>query len=178
MEYVALLRGINVGGKNKIDMNMLKQTFENAGMEDVVTYINSGNIIFSAGEGKSSELSRILEGAILQDFDLQIKVLLRNMEEFEKVMNVLPDTWKNDKEIKSDVVFLWEDIDDESLMERLKIRPEIDTVKYVPGVLLWSVERKNSGKSGLSKVVGTELYKQMTIRNVNTVRKIYDLMKK
>ncbi len=46
MIYVALLRGINVGGKNKIDMKLLKQTFERVGMNDVVTYINTGNIIF------------------------------------------------------------------------------------------------------------------------------------
>ncbi len=47
MVFIALLRGINVGGNNKIDMKLLKQTFEQAGMNDVVTYINTGNIIFS-----------------------------------------------------------------------------------------------------------------------------------
>ncbi len=56
MVYVALLRGINVGGKNKVDMKMLKQTFENAGMTDVVTYINTGNIIFSHHNLSKEEL--------------------------------------------------------------------------------------------------------------------------
>lgn len=57
MVYIALLRGINVGGKNKIDMKMLKQTFEKAGMYDVLTYINTGNIIFSSSELSKMELS-------------------------------------------------------------------------------------------------------------------------
>lgn len=52
MVYVALLRGINVGGNNKIDMKLLKQTFEQAGMNDVVTYINTGNIIFRTMDGQ------------------------------------------------------------------------------------------------------------------------------
>lgn len=47
MIYIALLRGINVGGKNKIDMKLLTQSFEQVGMNNVVTYINTGNIIFS-----------------------------------------------------------------------------------------------------------------------------------
>ena len=64
MIYVALLRGINVGGKNKMDMKLLKQTFEQAGMNDVVTYINTGNIIFSYKDHSKTELSTILEEAI------------------------------------------------------------------------------------------------------------------
>lgn len=176
MIYVALLRGINVGGKNKIDMKMLKKTFENAGMEEVVTYINSGNIIFSYQEEEKLELPGKLETAILQDFSLQIKVLIRSKEEIESVIEALPDTWKNDKEMKSDVMFLWDAIDDASILDSLKVRREIDTVKYIPGFVLWSVDKKNLSKSGLSKIVGTDIYKKVTVRNVNTVRKIYGLM--
>lgn len=176
MIYVALLRGINVGGKNKIDMKMLKTTFENAGMDDVLTYINSGNIIFTSQETAVTELSHKFEAAILRDFNLQIKVLVRSEVEIKGLINSLPDTWKNDKKMRSDVMFLWEEIDDASLLENLKIREGIDTVKYIPGAVLWSVDKKNMSKSGLAKIVGTGVYKKMTIRNVNTVRKIYELM--
>ncbi|KKK34266.1 hypothetical protein WN59_08295 [Salinicoccus sediminis] len=176
MIYVALLRGINVGGKNKIDMKMLKETFETAGMTDVVTYINSGNIIFSHAKLTESGLASKLEAAILDDFDLDIKVLIRSREEIGKVIGALPDTWKNDREMRSDVMFLWNEIDDASILENLKVRKDMDTVKYIPGTLLWSVAKTNLSKSGLPKVVGTTIYKKMTIRNVNTVRKIYELM--
>ncbi|RKD76270.1 uncharacterized protein (DUF1697 family) [Sinobaca qinghaiensis] len=176
MIYVALLRGINVGGKNKVDMKMLKLTFENAGMTDVVTYINTGNIIFSHHNLSKAELAHVLEEVIYKDFELHIRVVIRSIDEIRQIMDAVPDTWQNDKHMKSDVLFLWEDIDDESVLENLVIKPDIDTVTYVPGAVLWSVAKKDVTKSGLSRIVGTKLYKQMTVRNVNTARKIYELM--
>ncbi|MGE6258442.1 DUF1697 domain-containing protein [Heyndrickxia sporothermodurans] len=176
MVYIALLRGINVGGKNKIDMKLLKQTFERVGMNDVVTYINTGNIIFSYKGTSKTEISRILEEAIHNDFGLQIKVVVRSDDDIRGIINAIPDTWKNDKDMKSDVMFLWDEIDDESVLKNLVIKPNIDTVKYVPGAILWSVDKKNVTKSGMLKIIGSKLYKQVTVRNVNTARKIYELM--
>ncbi|WP_066309055.1 DUF1697 domain-containing protein [Bacillus sp. FJAT-29814] len=176
MVYIALLRGINVGGKNKIDMKLLKQTFEQAGMNDVVTYINTGNIIFSNSGLSKTELSRILEETIHKDFGLQIKVVVRSIDDVSEIINAIPDSWKNDEDMKSDVLFLWDEIDDESVLENLVIKPDIETVKYVPGAILWSVDRKNVTKSGMSKIIGSKIYKQVTVRNVNTARKIYELM--
>ncbi|MED4462608.1 DUF1697 domain-containing protein [Metabacillus fastidiosus] len=176
MVYIALLRGINVGGKNKIDMKLLKQTFEEAGMNDVVTYINTGNIIFSYKDISKTELSRILEEAIHNDFELQIKVVVRSIDDIRGIINAIPATWKNDKDMTSDVMFLWDEIDDESVLENLVIKPNIDSVTYVPGAILWSIDKKNITKSGRSKLIGSKIYKQVTIRNVNTARKIYELM--
>jgi uncharacterized protein (DUF1697 family) len=176
MVYIALLRGINVGGKNKIDMKLLKQTFEKAGMYYVVTYINTGNVIFSNNVLSKTELSRVLEKAIHEDFGLQIKVVVRSAAEISTVINAIPESWKNDKDMKSDVMFLWDEIDDESVLTNLVIKPNIDTVKYVPGAILWSVDKKNVTKSGMSEIIGSKIYKQVTVRNVNTARKIYELM--
>jgi uncharacterized protein (DUF1697 family) len=142
MVYVALLRGINVGGKNKIDMKLLKKTFERVGMSSVVTYINSGNIIFTVNGQSKTTISHILEEAIHTDFELQIKVLVHSFDDFKKVIHSLPESWKNDQQMRSDVLFLWDEIDDESVLSKLVIKPEIDTVKYVPGAILWSVEKK------------------------------------
>ncbi len=176
MVYIALLRGINVGGNNKIDMKLLKQSFEQVGMTDVVTYINTGNIIFTSKNLSKNELSKILEEAIHNDFGLQIKVVVRSIDDVAIIVNALPETWKNDKDMKSDVLFLWDEIDDETILEQLIIKPDIDTVKYVPGAILWSVDKKNVTKSGMSKIIGSKIYKQVTVRNVNTTRKIYELM--
>ncbi|MGA5691812.1 DUF1697 domain-containing protein [Cytobacillus pseudoceanisediminis] len=176
MIYIALLRGINVGGKNKIDMKLLKQTLEKVGMNDVVTYINTGNIIFSYKVISKSELSHILEKAIHNDFELQIKVVVRSVDDIREIINAIPATWKNDKNMSSDVMFLWDEIDDESVLENLVIKPNIDSVKYVPGAILWSVDKINITKSGKTKLIGSKIYKQVTIRNVNTARKIYELM--
>ena len=176
MVYIALLRGINVGGKNKIDMKLLKQTFEQAGMNDVLTYINTGNIIFSNNSQSKTELSQILEEAILNDFELHIRVVVRSINDVRGIIKAIPETWKNDKDMKSDVMFLWDEIDDESVLDNLVIKPDIDTVMYVPGAILWSVDKKNVTKSGMSKIIGSKIYKQITVRNVNTARKIYELM--
>lgn len=176
MIYIALLRGINVGGKNKIDMKLLKQSFEKVGMNDVVTYINTGNIIYSNRSSSRADITHILEEAIHQDFDLQIKVLVRSIDDVRGIINEIPDTWKNDKEMSSDVMFLWDEIDDVSVLDNVVMKPNIDTVKYTPGAILWSVDKKNITRSGKSKIIGTKLYKQVTVRNVNTTRKIFELM--
>lgn len=176
MVYVALLRGINVGGKNKVDMKQLKIVFEQAGMDQVKTYINSGNIIFVNRKVTKAKIPTLLEEAILENFGLAIKVLVLDLYDYRQVMTALPDEWKNDAEMKSDVLFLWEEFDDKSVLDKLTIRQEFDTVMYVNRAILWSVDKKNVTKSGMSKLIGTELYKKMTVRNVNTTRKIYELM--
>lgn len=177
MVYVALLRGINVGGKNKIDMKMLKDTFIRIGMESVITYINSGNVVFANSKYTKAEITILLQKAILEDFQLDIKVLVRSIKDFEDMMKILPESWKNDEIMRSDILFLWNEIDRETLLGELKIKPQIDTVMYVSGAILWAVDKENTAKSGMQKLVGTSLYKKMTVRNVNTTRKIYEIMK-
>ncbi len=174
--YVALLRGINVGGKNKIDMKLLQKTFEDAGMFSVTTYINSGNIVFINNNDNEADISGILEDAINKDFNLSIKVLIRSMEKFKRVIKYLPKDWKNDNETRSDVLFLWKEIDNKSLIDKLTISPGIDIVRYIPGAILWKADRKSISRSGKMKLAGSKLYRKMTIRNVNTVRKIFSIM--
>lgn len=178
MVYVALLRGINVGGKNKIDMKLLKKAFEEAGMESVTTYINSGNVVFNDTAHTRQELAALLEKAIYDEFQLNIKVLIRDIKDFERMMAILPESWRNDEAMKCDVLFLEEEFDRESLIAELAIKPSIDTVLYSPGAILWSVAKKDVTRSGLLKIVGTPLYKAMTVRNVNTARKLYEIMRK
>ncbi|MGG3279151.1 DUF1697 domain-containing protein [Paenibacillus solani] len=176
MVYVALLRGINVGGNNKIDMKHLKKSFEQAGMNNVVTYINSGNIVFTCNTGTKAEISRILELSIQENFGLQIKVLVLNFDDMKTIMSVLPETWTNDAKMKCDVIFLWDEINNESALDSLVIKPDIDTVIYVSGAIIWSVDKQNVTRSGMSKIIGSNIYRKITVRNVNTTRKIYNLM--
>lgn len=176
MIYVTLLRGINVGGKNMVDMKLLKESFIHIGMESVITYINSGNIVFIDRKHSKKEISALIEQAIQKDFNLTIKVLVRSIDDFESMMKILPSSWKNDDKMKCDVLFLWEEIDNEELLDKLEAKPNIDSVKYSPGAILWSVDKENVTKSGLMKIVGKALYKKMTVRNVNTTRKIFEIM--
>lgn len=176
MKYVALLRGINVGGKNKVEMKRLKITFENAGMTDVLTYINSGNIIFTCTKHTPAQLVAQLEKAIAHDFGFAVKVLVRDAPNIRAVAKALSPKWLNDATMKCDVLFLWEAYDKKAVLDMLPSRPGIDDVKYVPGAILWRVDRDKVTRSGLLRIVGTDLYAHTTIRNCNTLRKLDSLM--
>jgi uncharacterized protein (DUF1697 family) len=176
MTFVALLRGINVGGKNKVAMPRLKKTFEALGLTEVTTYINSGNVIFKDTRRKPATIVSALERAIQEDFGFPIQVLIRDLPAINKVIKALPDAWTNDQKMRCDVMFLWERVDRQAIVDDLKIKPDIEDLVYVPGALIWRVDRPAITRSGMVRMVGTDLYRAMTIRNCNTVRKLAELM--
>lgn len=176
MTYLALLRGINVGGNNKVDMKRLKAVFEQSGMTAVSTYINSGNVIFQSDTEDGAELTIVLEKAIEHAFGFHVKVLVRSHAAMRKISDELPAEWVNDATMKTDVMFLWEGYDTPDVLQQVVIKPRLDRVKYVSGALLWSVDRSDVTRSGLLKIIGTDLYRHITVRNCNTFRKLVDLM--
>jgi uncharacterized protein (DUF1697 family) len=176
MRYVALLRGINVGGKNKVDMKQLKAVFEDAGMTSVRTYINSGNVIFDTTERGRARLTQRLEKAIAWRFGFRVDVLLRDLKTMRALVKAIPRGWTDDATTRCYVMFLWDDIARPSVLKQVMFKPEMDDVRYVAGAIVWRVERKNITRSGMTRLMGTPLYKQMTIRNVNTTRKLLELM--
>lgn len=175
MVYVALLRGINVGGNNKVEMSKLKTTFETLGHTNVRSYINSGNIIFTSAK-ESSQLVSEIEDAIEFDFGFRVHVVLRDKSNINAVVKAVPTSWVNDVTMKTDVMFLWDDVDNAGVLGALTIKPGIDDVKYLPGAVVWRVDKANVNRSGLLRIVSTNLYKKITIRNVNTLRKLDKLM--
>jgi uncharacterized protein (DUF1697 family) len=178
MIYVALLRGINVGGKNKVDMKQLKEAFEEVGMTSVRTYINSGNVIFSSNSRSRARLAEVLEDTIERRFGFRVPVLVRDRKSMRAVVEALPETWINDATMKCDVMFLWDDVARPSVVKTLPIKPEIEDLKYVAGALIWRVDGDSVTRSGLMKLVGAPLYKRMTVRNCNTARKLLELMER
>lgn len=176
MIYVALLRGINVGGKNKVDMKALKAAVEGAGMTSVTTYINSGNVIFASRMRNHENIAARLETAIAEAFGLSIRVLVHDLDTMREVVGALPGHWVNDKTMRCDVMFLWRDAAAPDVIDQLTVKPGIDDVQYAGGAVLWRVDRDKVTRSGMAAMVGTPLYKQMTIRNSNTARKLLELM--
>jgi uncharacterized protein (DUF1697 family) len=177
MTYVALLRGINVGGNRKVEMAKLKLTFERLGFSHVKTLIASGNVIFVSGSDDKMGLTKKIEDAIEKDFGFPVAVVLRSLAEISDLVDAIPKDWVNDKEMKCDVMFLWNGIDNPELLDEFPTDPTIEDIMYVPGAIVWRVDRQNIGKSKVIKnTVGTELYRQLTVRNPNTVRKIHALM--
>lgn len=175
MRYVILLRGINVGGNNKVSMKELKFSLENGGFTGVQTYINSGNVILSSNFS-AGEVNDLIEATIKRTFGFDVRVITIPSAEFQRIAKELPKDWKNDTEMRCDCLFLWKDVDSPEVLDNLNIEPDIDRVKYVQGAIFWSVERKNVTRSGMAKIIGTPLYKKATIRNSNTVRKLQALL--
>ncbi len=173
MVFVALLRGINVGGKNRVEMSRLRESFERLDFEDVRTYINSGNAIFRHDEAPRAE---VIEKALKAEFGFEVRVTLRDRANIEAVADALPDDWVNDGTMKCDVMFLWDHVDSRQALDQMTVKPDIDEVKCLDGALIWRVDRPVLTRSGLMRVAGSELYKSMTIRNCNTVRKLAALM--
>jgi uncharacterized protein (DUF1697 family) len=176
MIYIALFRGINVCGNNKVEMKKLKSLLERTGFENVVTYINSGNVIFKkSGGGSEAELARIIEQAVKDEFQLDLKIVVINSNHLDAICREIPADWVKNDEMRTDVLFLWEKYDYPGVLDIIKYK-EVDNVKYVPGALVWNVREKDYTKSNMVKLVGTDLYRHITIRNVNTVRKLHEMV--
>lgn len=175
MKYVALLRGINVGGNNKVDMKKLKLVFEKLGHENVITYINSGNIVFESTLNNESAIVTEIEKGIEKEFGVSIRVIIRTKSNIDLVVSKIKPTWQNDSEQRTDILFLWDEVDNEEVLQRIIIN-EVDVVQYIDGAVIWHFLRKDYNKSGMSVFAKNSLYKQVTVRNCNTVRKLNELL--
>lgn len=178
MVYLALLRGINVGGNKRIEMTKLKKTFETLGFANVATYINSGNVIFSTENQNSKELAETIEVTIEKNFGFKVPVLIRSQQNIQAVTEAIPEAWVNNTSMRTDVLFLWEKADQPEVLTEIKMEPEVDHLIYTSGAVIWNFDRVNYRRSKMHDFIGTRVYKLMTARNVNTVRKLSELMKK
>ncbi len=176
--FVALLRGVNVGGKNMISMSSLKGSSERMGFRDVSTYINSGNILFKAKEGDARKLERKIERMLSREYKLECKVVVRSYSEMANLVENLPADWIGDNRWKYNVIFLRHPIDSENVLEGLKPKSDIEQVVYHPGALLWSARMSDLARATMLKLPSQEIYQDMTVRNLNTTKKLYELMKK
>lgn len=176
--FVALLRGVNVGGNNIIKMSSLKTSFEKMGFADVSTYINSGNILFRSKERDARKLETKIEAMLSRDYNLGCRVVVRSFLEIASLIENLPQNWDGDTQWKYNVIFLRHSVDSEKVLESLGPKPEIEKVVYYPGTLLWSARISDMSRSTMFKLSSQKVFQDMTVRNTNTTRKLYDLMKK
>ncbi|USN97564.1 MAG: DUF1697 domain-containing protein [Candidatus Nomurabacteria bacterium] len=172
MQYIALLRGINVGGNSKVEMPKLKILFEDLGFTDVKTYINSGNVIFSSSQNDIKKICLSIEQGIKKEFKFSVPVLVITEAKLKKIVSEIPEAWQNNSEMKCDVMFLWDEVDSPETLELLNLDKDLEDFKYVPGAIIWRIDRDKVTKSKVLKMIGTDIYKKMTVRNCNTVRKI------
>lgn len=175
-QYVALIRGINVGGRNKVPMADLRQAFEEAGFADVRTYIQSGNVLFTSDEGPPT-LEQRLEALLEGRYQTHLPVVVRSHRQLADVVAEAPDGFgQSPDEYHSDVIFLRRPLTPDSAMGVVRLREGVDRAWPGSGVLYFSRLSAQRTKSLLNRIMGTPEYRQMTIRNWATTTKLLALL--
>lgn len=173
--YIALLRGINISGKNKIAMSELKKCFAELGFAEIVTYLNSGNVIFSSAIEDKDVLSNKVQLMIRDRFHLEIPVFIILQEELAELLKNAPDWWGDDnREIYDNLIFLLPPLSYEEFYDEIGVpKAEYESVYHYKNVVFWSFSRKDYQKTNWwSKTAGSGVSGRITIRTANTVRKI------
>jgi uncharacterized protein (DUF1697 family) len=178
MIYVMLLRGINAGGARRVEMARLKIVLEQSGLGNVETYINSGNVIFASRKAPAQEK---IDAALAAEFGFDIPTLIISSDDFLRIADAIPHEWGNDYDLKngwkSDVAYLFPAVDDTEILTAMGYQPEVETLIYEKGAVLSNLSRKNQPKSSLARLIGKPLYRQMTVRNVTTARKLAEMVR-
>lgn len=179
MRYLCLLRGVNVGGKNKVTMSELKTALVSAGFKNVSTFINSGNVLFDTDDKTPTQAEKLIEELLPKTFKLDseiIKVRLLTHNELDAIVNGAPNGFGAQPDIyHSDVLFPM-GIVSSDIMAITELHPEVDKAWEANGVVYYQRLSAMRTKSRLSKVISKSLYKRITIRSWNTTTKLLALM--
>ncbi len=173
--YIALLRGINISGKNKIPMAELKSSFIEFGCTDVFTHLNSGNIVFSIDESSEIILADKIKAMILERFELDIPVFVILQEELKDLLSKAPAWWgTDDKEIYDNLIFVMPSTAAEMIAEKIgEPTKELEQICICKNAIFWSFDRKNYAKANWwKKTASTGIGEMLTIRTANTLKKI------
>jgi uncharacterized protein (DUF1697 family) len=175
--YVALLRGINVGGKNLIKMPALKACFEKGGFEDVSTYIQSGNVLFSSTSRSARPLTERIEAMLADAFDYVPTVVIRSERQLHAIVRNAPKGFGTQPaRYRSDVIFLKEPLTAAKALATIRTNPAVDTAHAGVGVLYFSRLEEKATQSRLNTIVASPIYPSITIRNWNTTTKLLALI--
>ena len=179
MRYAALLRGVNVGGNNRLPKLEFQKVLEGLGFYDVAIYLNSGNAVFTSDHKVEADK---VQAALESHFGFNIPTLIIGENKLKAIAKAIPNDWTNDPPRpdksgqKTDVLYLFDELNKPDILTTLGYRPEIETMIYVDGAVITNISRANQLKGSLQKLVGSKHYLHMTVRNVNTARKLAELI--
>ncbi len=176
MQYVALLRGINVGGNNIITMADLKRAFEHNGFHEVKTFIQSGNVVFNTNQGNAEEVRAKIENFLAKTFGYAARIVLLTKTELEDILAAVPAIWKSDADIRCYIAYIRKPLTATEVAAAITPNPEIDTMEVAGQAVYMTTVQSGLSKSSFVKLVGKKVYTEMTIRNYVTSKKIAELM--
>ena len=177
--YALLVRGINVGGKNKVVMAQLRQELTELGLEKVETYINSGNIFFTSTAPKA-QLVEKLEACFAVNYPFIQSFSLLSQEDYEEELKNLPDWWTKDL-ARKDVLFYTEGLDVAQVIEKVESLELEDEVLHFGklGIFWGKFSEESYYATAYHKyLLKMPFYRQITIRNAKTFDKIGQMIKR
>jgi uncharacterized protein (DUF1697 family) len=175
--FVALLRGINVGGKNIIAKEALSRCFQDLGFSHVRTYIQSGNILFQTVESRVKVLTTAIEEGLSDRFSYDAQAVVLSRRKFKSAVQAAPGDWGTNDEYKHNALFTLNGITPSKLLAQLPPPTTgIETVRSGSGVIFWSASKKQLTKTTMMKLAKSPFYQQVTVRNHNTVFKLLELL--
>ncbi len=181
MKYIALLRGINISGKNKISMPELKKLLEENNYQNVSTYLNSGNIIFECNINNKQTIMNNIHTLIKTKFILDIPVYITTDKELEDILNNSPKWWgSSNKEIYDNLIFIIPPTKYEEVYNTIGSPKEgLEQIEEYNNCIFWSFDLNNYRKSNWwVKTASTDIKDKITIRTANTMRKILEICQK
>lgn len=176
--YIALLRGINISGKNKISMEELKAGFAEAGYAEIFTYLNNGNVAFDSDAEDKGDISESIMAMIKDRFKLDIPVLVILQEDLADILANAPKWWGDDnKDIYDNLIFMFPSLDYDRLYSALgEPEAEYEKVFNYKNAVFWSFVRKDYRKTNWwAKTARETVGSEITIRTAGTVRKLAKL---
>ena len=174
--FLALLRGINVGGHNIIAKDDLRGCFQDLGCTNVRTYIQSGNVLFRCEDADLKELRRTIKRGLSKRFSYEAQAVVLSREKYASVVRAAPEGWGADGEQKHYALFTLPGITPKDVVAQLPPQDAgVETVTAGRGVVFWSISKAEQAKTTYMKLPAAPVYRQVTIRNHNTVFKLLDL---
>ena len=176
--YVALLRGVNISGKNKVPMAELKKCFEALGGMEVKTCLNSGNVVFSCEEADAAALADRIERMMQCEFGLDIPVFVILQEELADILRHAPDWWGTEnQEIYDNLIFILPPATFPDVYQEIGAPKEgLEQIQAYQSAVFWSFSRKDYQKTNWwPRTARADIGSKLTIRTANTVRKIVSI---
>lgn len=171
--YIALLRGVNVGGKNMIKMGDLQTAVSAGGFTNARTYIQSGNIIFESNSNNKHLIAEKLRKLITATFGISVDIALYTSAEWQEIIKNAPAWWGKDTTWKHNLIALIEPYAIENVVAAVgRLKPDIEKMSPGKGVIYQSLSLKMFGRTTGGKLASNPIYKRMTLRNFNTAQKL------
>ena len=174
--HAALIRGINVGGNNKVPMAPLREALTSVGLADVRTYIQSGNVLVDARERTAAEVTALVSEVLRAEFGVETPVVTVTADALRSAVVDAPEGFGQDAAHRWDVIFLRETLPAAQAHAVVQVREAVDAAWKGESVLYFRRAEAQAGKSYLSRIVGTPEYKHMTIRNWRTTTTLASML--